>query len=40
MRLFPQITPMNVWDVPLYLWEEMAAVCDRWVEDQERGSRG
>lgn len=41
MQLFPQIDPWNVWNLPLSLWEVMAAMTDDFIaKSKEVSSRG
>ena len=36
MRLYPQITPWNVWDLSVSLWLVFREITDRWIVEQGR----
>jgi hypothetical protein len=36
MRLYPQITPWNVWDLSVSLWLVFREITDRWIKEQGR----
>jgi hypothetical protein len=37
--VWPGITPLNVWHLPLPIWLRYAGEADRWVAEQKRLQR-
>lgn len=35
-HVWPGITPMNVWDMPYYLWCKFAEAADEWVKARQK----
>lgn len=40
MRLYPQIDPWNVWELPLSLWWVFAEMTDEFVAKSREADRG
>lgn len=38
--MYPQITPWNIWDLPLNTWHAFAASADDYSERMKKESRG
>lgn len=34
-HVWPGITPFNVWDLSLVVWESFAAAADEWVKNRK-----
>ena len=35
MRMFPQIDPWNVWNLPVGLWAVFERMADEWMAEQK-----
>jgi len=38
--VWPGITPLNVWELPLDVWLMFADACDEWIKQQKEANRG